>query len=136
MKFENSEFFKLKHFKLEMPFGNFYFFEKFIISELNDGIHFEWAMVESMMSEVVSFYGKTSTLGYISNRVNSYSIDPRTWEKEHKKYHIIVASAIVCYNKEAYLNASLEDKMTQKNINQCFSLDEAIDWILNLKELQ
>lgn len=44
MKFENSKYFELKHYKLEMPFGNFYFLETLFISEINEGEHFDWEM--------------------------------------------------------------------------------------------
>lgn len=136
MKFENSEFFELKHYKLEMPFGNFYFLETFFISEINEGVHFDWQMIQSVMQHVVDFYGADAKLGYISNRVNSYSMNPQTWDKVQKKYNIIVAGAVVIYNKMTFLNASLEKKISKKiNIKRCFSLKEAIVWTLNLDEL-
>ncbi|MBP0902295.1 hypothetical protein ACFSKN_17410 [Mariniflexile gromovii] len=135
MRFENSEFFKLKHYKLEMPFGNFYFFETFFISEINEGIHFDWKMIQEAMDYVVAFYGADAKLGYISNRVNSYSMTPQTWNKVQKKYNIIVAGAIVAYNKMNYLNASLEKRIAKTTIKRCLSLSEAIEWIQNLKEL-
>ena len=34
------------------------------------------------------FYGKNAKLGYISNRVNSYSMNPQAWDKVQKKYNI------------------------------------------------
>ncbi|CAH8286313.1 hypothetical protein EV196_106253 [Mariniflexile fucanivorans] len=134
MKFENSEFFKLKHNKLEMPFGNFYFFKTFIISEINEGIHFDWEMIQEVMVHVVEFYGTDAKLGYISNRVNSYSTNPQAWNKVQKKYNIIIAGAIVTYNKMIYLNATLEKRIAKTKIKRCFTLAEAIDCILDLKE--
>lgn len=134
MKFEESEFSKLKHFKLEMRFGNFYFLETFFISELNEGVHFNWEMIKRVMDKVVDFYGKDIKLGYISNRVNSYSMSPQAWGKVDRNYGIIIASAIIYYNDFSYKNASLEKLFSKKSIKRCINLDEAIYWMENLKE--
>lgn len=88
------------------------------------------------MSYVIDFYGADAKLGYISNRVNSYSMNPQTWNKVQKKYNIIVAGSIVAYNKLIYLNASLEKKVSKINIKRCFSLEEAFEWMLDLQELK
>lgn len=135
MNFENSQFFKLKHNKLEMPFGNFYFFKTFIISEISEGMHFDWEMIQEVMVHVVEFYGQEAKLGYISNRVNSYSINPQAWNKVQKKYNIIVVGAIVAYNKMNFLNASLEKNIANTSIKRCFSLEEAFEWVSNIREL-
>ncbi|MDO7173252.1 hypothetical protein [Mariniflexile sp. AS56] len=135
MKFENSPYFELKHYKIEMPFGDFYFIENFFISEMHEGVHFDWEMIQSTMVHILEFYGPDSSIGYISNRVNSYSMSPQTWSKVQKKYNnMIVAGAIVTYTNRAYLNASLEKQLTKTKIKRCFSLEEAINRILDLRE--
>ncbi|WP_308992830.1 hypothetical protein QLS71_015790 [Mariniflexile litorale] len=130
MTFEESNYSKLSHYKLVKPFGTFYFLETFIISELNDGVHFDWEMIKDAMSELINFYGNDIKLVYISNRVNSYSMNPQTWITVAQDYDIIVANAIVTYNKMAYMNAKLEKKYTNMNINHFLTLDEAINWAL------
>src|SRR5690606_34240573 len=121
-----------KSHKLSMPFGNFYFCEKFFVAEVHESIHFDWDMIKKVMDKLVEFYGEGIKLGYISNRVNSYSINPQTWTKVDKEYEVIVASAVVTYNNFAFMNATLEKKFYSKSIKRCLSLDEAIDWILNI----
>lgn len=136
MKTEDSEYYKtLKPSKLEMPFGNYYFFEKFIVAELFESVHFDWEKAELLIAEVFSFYGENTKLGFIANRVNPYSIDPQNWVKLEKKYSFVMASAIVVYNMSTYMNASIEKKFAKKSIKRCTSLKEAIEWVLNLKEL-
>lgn len=136
MLFEESELSKLTHYKVEMPFGNFYLFEKFFISEIHEGVHFDWEMIQTAMVEVVEFYGKNARVGYISNRVYSYSMNPHSWMKVQKNYDLIFAGAIVVYNNFTFMNASIEKKFSDISIKRCLSLDEAVDWILNLKELK
>ncbi len=117
-----------------MRFGNFYLFDTFMIAELNEGIHFDWNMVEEAMIHVEKFYGTNAKIAYISNRVHSYSINPQAWNDVQEKYNIIVAAAIVAYNKMIYLNASLEKQLANTSIRHCFSLIEAIEWAVDLQD--
>lgn len=137
MKTELSEYYKrLKPFVLQMPFGTYFFFEKFIVSEINEGVHFEWNMAEKLALEVFKYYGKDAKLGFISNRVNRHSVDPQNWIKLEKNHTIIIASAIVAYDKLNFMNASIEKKFTKNSIKRCKSLNEAIKWILELEEFK
>lgn len=135
MKFEESEYFKkIKHFKLEMPFGNYYLFEKFFVGELNEGVHFDWNKTKLVAKELIEFYGSDTKVGFISNRINGYSVEPQNWQKVEKEYNLIYASAIIVYNMPSYLNASLEKHFSKNSIKRCKSIKEAFDWMTNLKE--
>lgn len=135
MRFEESKYFiSLNPYKLEMSFGNFYLCEKFFISELNEGIHFDWIKIEEVMSELIKFYGKDAKFGYIPNRINSYSVNPQYWDKVDKKYNMIVASAIVFYSTMTMMNATLEKHFFKKSMKRCQNLTEAIEWMINLDE--
>lgn len=136
MKFEASKFYKeLKPLKLELPFGKYYFFDNFLISEIAEGIHFDWSKAEKLIVEIIKFYGKNVQVGFISNRINHYSVDPQNWVKLEKKHTFIAASAIVIYNNSNFMNASIEKQFAKKSIKRCRSLAEAIDWMINLKEI-
>lgn len=86
------------------------------------------------MTEVVEFYGTNIKVGYISNRVNSYCMNPQTWDIVQKKYNLIFAGAIVSYNSITFMNASIEKQFSKISIKRCLSLEEAIQWIKSLKE--
>jgi len=135
MFFENSKYYKtFQSYKLVMPFGNYYFTEKFIVGEIHEGMHIDWDKTQAIINEAVEFYGKNAKLAFISNRINRYSVDPQNWINMEQKYNFIVASAIVIYSSSTYMNASIEKKFAQKNIKRASNLDEAIKWVLNLKE--
>lgn len=137
MKFEDSEYFKsLNHYKLEMSFGNYYLFEDFFISELNEGIHFDWEKTNLIAAELIEFYGYNKKLAFIANRVNAYSIDPQNWVKGEKEYNIVYATAIITYNPTSYYNVSLEKHFSKNSIKHCSSLKEAIDWANSLKDFK
>ncbi|RYH74154.1 hypothetical protein EVU94_09205 [Flavobacteriaceae bacterium 144Ye] len=135
MTFENSKYFNLlKHSKIEFSFGNFYLFDKFIISEINEGVHFDWDKIQQVIAALIDYYGSNLKIGYISNRVNPYSIEPQLWIRFQRDYGFIVASAMVSYTELNYINASIEKRFSEMSIKRCGSLDEAINWIKNLKE--
>lgn len=135
MRFEDSKYFKkLNHKKIVFPFGNFYLCDFFFVAELNEGVHFGWEEVQRVMPKIIDYYGSDIKLGYISNRVNSYSSDPQNWKKIDKAYGIIIASAIIYYSDFTYKNASLEKLFSQKSIKRCMSLDEAILWMKSINE--
>ena len=137
MKFENSTYFKtLNHKLVDLPFGKFYLSDKFIISEIKPETHFGWEEVEQVIPVLVAHYGENIRVAYISNRVNSYSYNPYSWIKFEKDYGFIIASAIVNYDNLNVLNTTLEKHLSQNSIKRCFSLDEAINWVLNLKEFK
>ncbi|AUP77475.1 hypothetical protein [Flavivirga eckloniae] len=137
MKFENSLFSnELNYYKLQMSFGNFFLFEKFIISELGDGVHIDWPKIKTVTNEVLDFYGENAKIGYISNRINSYSIDPCIWTKVYKKYNKrMVGGSIVSYNRMMCMNASFEKMFSRFNIKVSLSLNEALNWVTDLDEL-
>ena len=135
MTFEESKYFKeLKHTRVKFSFGEFYLFDTFIISELNDGIHFDWDKIQEVIGMLIDHYGNKPRIGYVSNRVHSYSIEPQLWINFHKDYDFIVASAIISYSDFNYLNATIEKHFTTTSLKRCFSLDEAINWMQDLEE--
>jgi len=135
MTFESYSYSKtLNYTKLEMPFGTYYLCENFFISELNEGVHFDWKKAELVIQKLIKFYANDSKIGFISNRINHYSVSPSNWTKIEEKYYFIVVNAIVIYNNLNFMNASIEKQFTSKGIKRCMSLQEAIKWMENLKE--
>jgi len=135
MEVENSNYINYEHEKICLPFGKFYFFEKFVISELNEGVHFDWDRVKILSDLMVSHYGRDQDLVYISNRVNSYSIEPQSWLKFDKKYNLFNASGIIVYDKKGGISVVLERLFSKERIKVFRSLKDAIDWALKQPSL-
>jgi len=135
MRFEQSKYFNLlNHSKVEFSFGDFYLLDNFIISELHEGIHFDWDKIQEVIGVLLDYYGSGFKIGYISNRVESYSIEPQLWMNFHEDYDFIVASAVISYTDFNYMNATIEKHFTKNSLKRCTTLDEAIHWVQNLKE--
>lgn len=135
MRFENSKYFTLlPHSKIEFAFGNFYLCKKFVISELHEGVHFNWDKILEVIGALLDYYGSGIQIAYISNRVESYSIEPQLWYRFHKEFDFIIAVATVAYNDFAYINATIEKQFTSLSLKRCDDLGAAISWIKNLQE--
>ncbi|WP_053978073.1 hypothetical protein [Mangrovimonas xylaniphaga] len=137
MRFEDSKYFhEFKHVKVEFSFGNIYFFDKFILSEINEGVHFDWEKIEEVIAFAMDHYGPNFKIAYISNRVNSYSLDPHSWSRFQDELDHIVASAIVYYSYINFMNASIEKLFSPSSMKRCETLEEAMEWVQNLREFQ
>lgn len=136
MLFEESLYYKkLNPHIIEMPFGRFYLCDGFLVSELNDGVHFDWKKIKIVMNKVIEYYGNDTKWGYISNRINSYSMDPQTWELVDQTYNgVLRTGAIVYYNKMMFINAALEKRFAPVKVKSFRTLEEAIEWTLLLNK--
>lgn len=135
MQFQNSPVSKQhSYIKKTLPFGEFYFFNKFIISEINEGIHLSWEKVLEIINLIHSHYGENCKISYITNRTNSYSFDPNLWVRFYKEYNFLIASASISYSEMNFSNSTLEKLFAKKSLKRANSLEEAIDWVLNLDE--
>jgi len=138
LKVENSSYINLKHKKVVFPFGEFYFFENFIIGELYDGIHFDFINALIVIEEIYKYYQKDFKIVYIANRINSYSTDPQTWTNLQKEVGVdfLIAAALIVYNDISFKVAAVEKQISKTYLKRCVSLDEAINWALNIVELK
>ncbi|WP_431137613.1 hypothetical protein [Psychroserpens mesophilus] len=137
MTFENSKYSNLLDYrKLELPFGNVYITKQFIISELNEGVHVDYDLVSKLIGKFSEDISNDTKVGYIANRINSYSFEPQLWLDFNNDFDLLVASAIVTYSDFGYLNSSLEKHFFKKSLKRCHSLDEAIEWMMELEELK
>ena len=137
MTFENSKYSNLIDYKkVVFPFGNVYITKQFIVSELNEGIHVDFTMVSELIGEFSEDISNDIRIGYIANRLNSYSFEPQLWLDFNNDYDFLVASAVVTYSDFGYLNSSLEKHFFKKSLKRCHSLDEAIAWMMELDELK
>jgi hypothetical protein len=128
MKIEDSTHINLEHEEVILPFGKFYFFKNFVISELNEGVHFDWNKVKILANIMINHYGAINNLIYISNRVNSYSIEPQSWLKFDKRYQLVKSSGIIAYDKKGGISVVLERLFSKGSIKIFRSLTKAIEW--------
>ena len=116
--------------ELKYPFGTLYVFDGFLISEINEGVHFSWDEHGKIMIEDVSCY--LGTLGddliYISNRVNSYSVVAADWMKFFKNNYYLKGYYVVDDKKVSKINSLVESLFFNGKIKRFDTLDEAVNF--------
>ena len=127
MNIVESRYLNLQHQKHSLAFGNFYFFEKFIISEIAEGCVFDWSKAEKLLELATTYYGENlKNLVLISNRVNSYSLKLVDLLKFNKIRGILDFFIIVPYNDIQSNNIMLEKLFTTLDVKRDRDLEGAI----------
>ncbi|ANH61320.1 hypothetical protein [Dokdonia donghaensis] len=111
--------------------GTFYFFDTFIISEIKEGVSFDWEMAQEIITIAESYYGLNQKVAYISNKVNSFSLVPEDWPHFFKARDSVSAIAIVLYDRKERSNVLLERLFFKSKIKKFFDLEEAVKWARN-----
>jgi len=114
--------------------GIFYFCEDFIISEINEGVHFTWDDTGDLIDLAYQHYGNDRKISYISNRINKYSVRPQDWIKFFKEDHNLEHYAIVTYNKISFAQAAMEKFFFKSKMKRFENLALAIQWVQKMKQ--
>ena len=125
------DFFKNIREIRECDFGVFYFFDGLVISEINEGVVFNWSMAKKIINIAYDIIGKDKPIAYISNRINNYSVVPTDWLKFYKNRHQLEFYSVVAYNKGGLSSIVLEKMFFRKNIRQFSDLETAIKWSIS-----
>ena len=120
--------------KLSLDSGNFYIFDKFVIGEVKEDQYFDWETAKVIIQRVYLHFGTTDIkVSYISNRVNSYSVQPKDWLNFFKERHKLKSIAVVAYNKMGMMSVVLERIFSKAPIRKFGGLEDAVNWILTNK---
>ncbi len=123
-------------YKLEdtyiLPFGNFYFYEKFVVAEIGEGVLYDAHMVNMVLELIDSHYGKRANIGYISHRIHEYTVDKTAWSFFTKRINRFSGYATVPAHKESFWNKILNVNKTQFEKATFDDLLDAASWITSL----
>ncbi len=112
----------------ECEFGVFYFFDGLVISEVKEGVVFNWSMAQKIISVAYEVIGKDVPIAYISNRINTYSVVPADWLKFYIYRHQLEFYSVVSQNKSGFASLILEKMFFRNGIQQFSKLEDAIEW--------
>lgn len=116
--------------KVNMPFGSLELHDHFTIGIINEGEDLRSDQNISIIEACTNYY-KNNNFGYISNRINSYSVDPTVYIKTSKLANL-VAIAVVISDPAQKLSADIEKVFFAKPFEYFTSLLEAKTWIRNM----
>lgn len=109
-----------------LPFGKLKIENRIVIAEINEGVHLTLELSEEIILSVFNSIGDQPTM-YISNRINSYSVDPIIYNTVSQIKNIL--GIAVVNNIENVKNSVQIEKLFFKNKFKHFNtIDEAISW--------
>lgn len=119
----------MKYPTLELDFGKVWFKENILIAEFNEGILFDVDNNRQLLEIGKNTFGG-EPYGYISNRINSYAVNPMVY-RESANAPNLKAIAVVSKNETSRQNAILERQFYRdSNSFEVFeNLEEALTWI-------
>ncbi|MFS4466344.1 hypothetical protein [Maribacter sp. 2210JD10-5] len=128
------DFYKNVRETREFPFGTFYYFDSVVISEINEGVVFNWEMAKVALDAAQEIFGDEKPLTYISNRINSYSLIPTDWLKFYKHRHRLLRYCVVGNSASTLSSILLEKMFFKDSLRQFIDLETAIEWSLDKNE--
>ena len=129
MKFKDSVYANTEFLECSFNFGTLYLLPNIIVTEFNEGIMFTYDNAVEFIDIVDDFYKSKSNVFYISNRINSYAVNPLDWIKINKKFKNLKAIGIVQPDRLSKRFFNIEKMFCPRKIEAFDSLDEAMKWV-------
>ncbi len=111
-------------------FGTLTIGDRFIIGEMKEGsdIHLDTV---SRIIDIANSHFKGERWGYISNRINSYSLQPLVYRQASEFEKNMVAFAVVTSKKSALVCSEMEKSLVGERFEFSYfrELDKAIAWV-------
>ena len=111
---------------IENDIANVYFYENLVVVEVTEGMNISIKNGFSLLLNVLSIL-RTKNWVYISNRVNSYSVDPNDY-KYLNKIPTLQGIAIVDNKESGKASAYLEQSFSKKPLKIYNSMTDAFEW--------
>lgn len=112
----------------EVSLGKLYYNEKYMITIFNEGVDLNFDNFSEVTNIIKSQFGDRP-FGFISNRINSYSINLSDAKRFNKVFPNAKAYAVVTYNPLTEKVFEIEEHFFTFNRKSFRDLDAAIDWV-------
>ncbi|HPF10203.1 MAG TPA: hypothetical protein PKW08_03590 [Flavobacteriaceae bacterium] len=112
---------------LQFDFGKTEIHESYMVMVFNEGVSVALAH-NNFLTELATKYFPKKRFGYISHRLNSYSVDPHVYTQT-SKIENLAAFAIVSQNTMNFSNAQIEKLFLKKPFRTFKKMEKAVKWI-------
>ena len=119
---------------LSLDYGDIELFDNYLIATMHQGITVKPEYNQELVTLATThFSGKP--FAYITNRKNSYAVDPSIYYKT-SKIENLVAFAVVSKNPIAEKTVAVEKIFLDKPFQLFTEMDEAINWVSDVLTTQ
>ena len=117
--------------ELNYPYADIFIFDGFIVSEIKQGVNFNWdEHAKHIIEDVIAFLDTDgSNLIYISNRIHSYSVIAQDWYKFFKGSYSLKGYYVVSDRKASMLGFMVENLFFKDKMKRFNSLFDALNWV-------
>lgn len=130
---KDSVFYSEVLHEMNMSYGNFYFFEGFVVSEIFEDVLFGWEEAKPVIYEVTKFYDTDGrNIVYLSNRINDYSVKPVDWLNFASYSFKLRGYGVINTSKSGLLNSKLESLFVKSKFKTFTDLTDALQWAAEL----
>ncbi|MCL6220147.1 hypothetical protein [Zunongwangia pacifica] len=119
---------------IDYDFGIFYFLEDIVVSEIHEGITFDWECAEKVIIDAKRILGEDCRPHYISNRINKYYTVSQDWLKFFNNLYFLKSFSVITPHPSGMMNLIFERMFYRRKIYQVSSLHEAFQRIRELQE--
>jgi hypothetical protein len=122
--------------QIHRPYGKFYLFESYVVSEIEEGVVFGSLQAYDIFALLMEFYDgikRPMRFVYLSNRIYSYSTKPVDWLDFKFMGVYMIGYGIVDNRERAVQNASIEKNFVPCEIDVFENLSKAINWSMDLQ---
>jgi len=112
----------------EVNIGKLYFFEHFVITEFNEGVHINFDSFKETKEAIIKFFGNKE-FGVITNRINTYSLDLNDANRFNESFPNLKAYAVVCNTLFGKGIFEVENQFFTYNRKIFKILEDAISWV-------
>ncbi|TVZ23023.1 hypothetical protein JM84_1939 [Dokdonia sp. Hel_I_63] len=114
----------------EFEFGKIQIEENFVIGIMKEGSHVDRESNQLLLSFCKDYFNGKS-FGYISHRLNSYSVDPTVY-MDAGNHPGLKAIAVVIDNPLIKSNVALEKQFYNQPFESFYSVEDAKEWLSKL----
>ena len=111
---------------LSLDFCEITIYDKYLVVVMNEGVNITPKHNKVLVEVTKTHFSKTSFV-YITNRINSYSVDPKIY-LETAKIKNLKGLAVVSNNYKAKGNAQIEKMFFNKPFEIFANLENAFSW--------
>lgn len=114
---------------IDYDFGVFYFLDDIIVSEMHEGVTFNWKCAEQVIADAKRILGVDCRPHYISNRINEYYTVSQDWLKFFNNRYFLKSFSVITPHPSGMMNLIFERMFYRRKIFQVTSLHDAFEHI-------
>ncbi|WGD34371.1 hypothetical protein [Olleya sp. YS] len=107
--------------------GELYFFENLVVAQVNEGMHVGIDTAQDCFKAIYDFFGNDKSFGYISNRINKYSIEVLDYPKHSTLFPNLKMYGVIGYSHFTEMSIDIERQFCKmpfiefENINEAYT---------------